>query len=199
MPVWAVLGDDFNFQSRRVLVAEDQMEQAKALKAMLEEKRFEVEMVENGHQILLFSQFTSMLSRIRERLNQLGISSYTLQGDTPKEKRAQLVKAFQAGGAQVFLISLKAGGTGLNLTAADVVIHYDPWWNLAAQNQATDRAHRMGQQASVHVYKLIAKDTIEEKILELQEKKSALMETVTGGDGESLLSMSREELLSLLN
>lgn len=156
-------------------------------------------MVENGHQILLFSQFTSMLSRIRERLNQLGISSYTLQGDTPKEKRAQLVKAFQAGGAQVFLISLKAGGTGLNLTAADVVIHYDPWWNLAAQNQATDRAHRMGQQASVHVYKLIAKDTIEEKILELQEKKSALMETVTGGDGESLLSMSREELLSLLN
>ena len=99
----------------------------------------------------------------------------------------------------MFLISLKAGGTGLNLTAADVVIHYDPWWNLAAQNQATDRAHRMGQQASVHVYKLIAKDTIEEKILELQEKKSALMETVTGGDGESLLSMSREELLSLLN
>ena len=129
----------------------------------------------------------------------LDLSSYTLQGDTPKEKRAQLVKAFQAGGAQVFLISLKAGGTGLNLTAADVVIHYDPWWNLAAQNQATDRAHRMGQQASVHVYKLIAKDTIEEKILELQEKKSALMETVTGGDGESLLSMSREELLSLLN
>ena len=156
-------------------------------------------MVENGHQVLLFSQFTSMLDRIRERLDQLGISSYTLQGDTSKEKRAQLVKAFHSGGAQVFLISLKAGGTGLNLTSADVVIHYDPWWNLAAQNQATDRAHRMGQQASVHVYKLIAKDTIEERILELQEKKSALMEVVAGGKDPSILSMSREELLSLLD
>lgn len=155
-------------------------------------------MVENGHQILLFSQFTSMLSRIRKGLEELGISNYTLQGDTPKEKRAQLVKSFNSGGAQVFLISLKAGGTGLNLTAADVVIHYDPWWNLAAQNQATDRAHRIGQQASVHVYKLIAKDTIEEKILELQEKKSALMEVIAGGEGQSILSMSKEELLSLL-
>ena len=155
-------------------------------------------MVENGHQILLFSQFTTMLNRIRKGLEELGISTYTLQGDTPKERRAQLVKGFNSGGAQVFLISLKAGGTGLNLTAADVVIHYDPWWNLAAQNQATDRAHRMGQQASVHVYKLIAKDTIEEKILELQEKKSALMEVIAGGEGQSILSMSKEELLSLL-
>lgn len=156
-------------------------------------------MVENGHQVLLFSQFTSMLGRIRERLDLLGISSYTLQGDTPKEKRAQLVKAFHGGGARVFLISLKAGGTGLNLTSADVVIHYDPWWNLAAQNQATDRAHRIGQQASVHVYKLIAKDTIEEKILELQEEKSALMEVIAGGTDQSILSMSQQELLSLLD
>ena len=152
-----------------------------------------------GHKILLFSQFASMLERIRERLLQEGISSHLLVGATPKEERSRMVQAFASDEVPVFLISLKAGGTGLNLTAADVVIHYDPWWNLAAQNQATDRAHRMGQQASVHVYKLIAKDTIEEKILELQEKKSALMETVTGGDGESLLSMSREELLSLLN
>lgn len=156
-------------------------------------------MAENGHQILLFSQFTSMLDRIRRRLEAAHISSYTLQGSTPKEKRAQLVKSFNAGEAQVFLISLKAGGTGLNLTAADVVIHYDPWWNLAAQNQATDRAHRMGQQACVQVYKLIAKDTIEEKILDLQARKAALMDAITGTEEQSILSMSKEELLALLD
>lgn len=91
-------------------------------------------MVENGHQILLFSQFTSMLERLRKGLQEQGISYFVLQGSTSKEERASLVKRFNAGGASVFLISLKAGGTGLNLTAADVVIHYDPWWNIAAQN-----------------------------------------------------------------
>ena len=156
-------------------------------------------MVENGHQILLFSQFTSMLDRIRERLDQLNISHFTLQGSTPKAKRAQLVKAFNAGGASVFLISLKAGGTGLNLTAADVVIHYDPWWNPAAQDQATDRAHRIGQRANVQVYKLIAKGTIEEKILTLQSQKAGLMDAVTEGAGNGILDMSREELLTLLD
>jgi SNF2 family DNA or RNA helicase len=108
------------------------------------------------------------------------------------------VRDFNAGKAQVFLISLKAGGTGLNLTAADVVIHYDPWWNLAAQNQATDRAHRIGQRESVQVYKLIVKDSIEERILELQEKKAELMDAVSGGGDESILAMSREDLLALL-
>lgn len=156
-------------------------------------------MVENGHQILLFSQFTSMLDRIRERLDELHISHFTLQGSTPKAKRAQLVKSFNGGGASVFLISLKAGGTGLNLTAADVVIHYDPWWNPAAQDQATGRAHRIGQRASVQVYKLIAKDTIEEKILALQSKKAGLMDAVTDGSGSGILDMSREELLALLD
>lgn len=155
-------------------------------------------MTENGHQILLFSQFPTMLARIRQRLDRMGISSFTLQGSTPKEQRAQLVKDFNQGGAQVFLISLKAGGTGLNLTAADVVIHYDPWWNQAAQNQATDRAHRIGQQSSVQVYKLIAKDTIEEKILELQSRKAALMDAISGENEESILSMSKEDLLALL-
>ena len=155
-------------------------------------------MVENGHQILLFSQFTSMLDRIRARLDELQISSFTLQGSTPKETRAKLVKAFHAGEASVFLISLKAGGTGLNLTAADVVIHYDPWWNQAAQDQATDRAHRIGQQAHVQVYKLITKDTIEEKILELQDKKAALMDTISGAEESGILSMSKEDLLALL-
>ena len=152
--------------------------------------------VANGHQILLFSQFTSMLDRIRDGLDQSHISSFTLVGATPKEKRARLVKDFNAGKASVFLISLKAGGTGLNLTAADVVIHYDPWWNQAAQDQATDRAHRIGQQHTVQVYKLIAKDTIEEKILRLQEKKAALLDSVTNpGDAQPL---TREEILELL-
>lgn len=156
-------------------------------------------MVENGHQILLFSQFTSMLERIEKRLDELHISHFTLQGSTPKAKRAQLVKSFNAGDASVFLISLKAGGTGLNLTAADVVIHYDPWWNPAAQEQATDRAHRIGQRASVQVYKLIAKDTIEEKIMDLQSKKAGLMDAVMDGAGGGILDMSREELLALLD
>ena len=108
------------------------------------------------------------------------------------------MKAFNAGGASVFLISLKAGGTGLNLTAADIVIHFDPWWNQAAQDQATDRAHRIGQQAHVQVYKFIAKDTIEERILELQEKKAALMDTISSAEDGGILNMSKEDLLALL-
>ena len=155
-------------------------------------------MVENGHQILLFSQFTSMLDILRERLNALQISNFTLQGSTPKPERARLVKAFNAGGASVFLISLKAGGTGLNLTAADVVIHYDPWWNLAAQEQATDRAHRIGQQSHVQVYKLIAQNSIEERILDLQTKKAALMDTVSGDGSAAIMEMTQEDLLALL-
>lgn len=155
-------------------------------------------MAENGHQILLFSQFTTMLGLLRKRLDEKKLTSFTLEGSTPKEKRAQLVRDFNAGKASVFLISLKAGGTGLNLTAADVVIHYDPWWNLAAQNQATDRAHRIGQTSHVQVYKLIAKNTIEEKILELQEKKAALMDAISGNSEESILNMSPKELAKLL-
>ena len=155
-------------------------------------------MAANGHQILLFSQFTSMLDILRERLEELGLTTYTIQGSTPKKQRARLVKDFNAGGAQVFLISLKAGGTGLNLTAADVVIHYDPWWNLAAQNQATDRAHRIGQRQCVQVYKLIAKGTIEERILDLQDKKAELLD-VLSNEGGSILEMSKDELLALLD
>ena len=156
-------------------------------------------MVENGHQILLFSQFTSMLDILRDCLDKKHISSFTLQGSTPRETRAQLVRRFNAGEASVFLISLKAGGTGLNLTAADVVIHYDPWWNIAAQNQATDRAHRIGQKARVQVYKLITEGTIEEKILKLQEKKAGLLDAVAGEAEEGVLNMSREDLFALLD
>ncbi len=154
-------------------------------------------MKENGHKILLFSQFTTMLDRIRERLNEEHISNLTIEGSTSKKNRAKYVKEFQEGKADVFLISLKAGGTGLNLTQADVVIHYDPWWNQAAQNQATDRAHRIGQTQHVQVYKLITQGTIEEKILTLQEKKASLMESVLSSDSEDL-NLSTEDILALL-
>ncbi len=155
-------------------------------------------LVESGHQILLFSQFTTMLDIIRQRLKAMNISSFTLQGSTPKDMRAKLVRDFNNHRASVFLISLKAGGTGLNLTAADVVIHYDPWWNQAAQDQATDRAHRIGQENSVQVYKLIAENTIEERIISLQKEKAALMDAISEGTQQSLLSMTKEDLLALL-
>ena len=154
--------------------------------------------VEGGHRILLFSQFTSMLDLLAKRLDEAGISHFTLQGSTPKPVRAELVRRFNGGEVSVFLISLRAGGTGLNLTAADIVIHYDPWWNVAAQNQATDRAYRIGQQNPVQVYKLIAQDTIEEKIVALQQAKQSLADTVTGSADGAILSMKPEELLELL-
>ena len=157
------------------------------------------EAVEAGHRVLIFSQFTSMLAVIRERLQGEGIPFYLLQGSTPREKRAAMVADFNAEGeVPVFLISLKAGGTGLNLTAADVVIHYDPWWNLSVQNQATDRAHRIGQQRPVQVYKLIAEGTVEEKILALQQGKQSLAEAVVRADETALTSLTDKELLELL-
>ena len=154
--------------------------------------------IDGGHRILLFSQFTSMLEIVKQKLAKEGVDHYTITGATPKEERLQLVKKFNTGSVPVFLISLKAGGVGLNLTGADVVIHYDPWWNLAAQNQATDRAHRIGQTKKVTVYKLIAKNTVEEKILKLQETKKDLADQVINGTGAGLSGMSKEELLELL-
>ena len=156
--------------------------------------------VENGHKILVFSQFTTMLSRLADRLENEETAYYMLTGSTGKEKRAKLVEEFnkEDNPTAVFLISLKAGGTGLNLTAADIVIHYDPWWNLAVQNQATDRAHRIGQKNVVNVYKLIAKDTIEENIVKLQEKKHALADQILSGEDMGSGSFSREEILELL-
>jgi len=130
------------------------------------------EMIPEGRRILLFSQFTSMLDLIKPRLVEAGIPYVELRGDT--RDRAEPVRSFQAGEVPLFLISLKAGGRGLNLTAADTVIHYDPWWNPAVENQASDRAHRIGQTKSVFVYKLIGADTVEERILELQQRKAEL-------------------------
>ena len=151
-----------------------------------------------GHKLLLFSQFTSMLDLIRAALEKEGIGYYLLTGSTPKEKRVQLVEQFNQDDTPVFCISLKAGGTGLNLTAADIVIHYDPWWNLAVQNQATDRAHRIGQRNVVNVYKLVVKGTIEDNIMKLQKKKKELAEQVLGGESMGSANFTKEELMELL-
>lgn len=155
--------------------------------------------VEGGHKLLLFSQFTSMLSIIEKRLKKEEIPYYLLTGATPKEERLHMVSAYKDDDIPVFLISLKAGGTGLNLTAADIVIHYDPWWNIAAQNQATDRAHRIGQEKQVTVFKLITKGTIEENILRLQETKKDLAEQIITEGTVSLSSLTAEDILGLLD
>lgn len=161
-----------------------------------------IQLIENamagGHKILLFSQFTSMLDVIERRLKAERILYYRLDGSTKSEQRTRLVNAFNENKIPVFLISLKAGGTGLNLTGADIVIHYDPWWNAAAQNQATDRAHRIGQTHTVTVYKLIARHTIEEKILELQENKKTLSDQILSEKGVTASQLTKEELLKLL-
>ena len=154
--------------------------------------------VDGGHRLLVFSQFTSMLDILSSRLDGEHVEHFMITGSTPKEKRLQLVNAFNGGAVPVFLISLKAGGVGLNLTGADMVVHYDPWWNLAAQNQATDRAHRIGQQKNVTVYKLITKDSIEEKVLELQETKRELADRIIGQGTEQAAPMTREDMLRLL-
>ncbi|HEX9534561.1 MAG TPA: SNF2-related protein [Stellaceae bacterium] len=144
-------------------------------------------LIEEGRQILLFSQFTSMLDLIKPAVADAGIDFVELRGDT--KDRAGPVAQFQKGKVPLFLISLKAGGTGLNLTAADTVIHYDPWWNPAAEDQATDRAHRIGQDKPVFVYKLVAQGTVEERMLELQQRKKALAAGIydaAGGTGAGL-------------
>ena len=156
------------------------------------------ELIENEHRVLIFSQFTSMLARIGDALESQGIRAFTLQGDTPLEERVRLVNRFNAGENSVFLISLKAGGTGINLTGADTVIHFDPWWNIAAQNQATDRCYRIGQERPVQVYKLIASDTIEENIVKLQYKKLDLAKVVTENADGGLMNMDFGELMELL-
>jgi superfamily II DNA or RNA helicase len=140
------------------------------------------EMVPEGRRILLFSQFTSMLDLIKPRLTKAGIGFVELRGDT--RDRAEPVRVFQSGEVPLFLISLKAGGRGLNLTSADTVIHYDPWWNPAAEDQASDRAHRIGQTKSVFVYKLIAADTVEDRIVELQLHKANLANIALSNEGD---------------
>ena len=155
--------------------------------------------IDSGHRILLFSQFTSMLKLLEEDFKKAGIDCFKITGQTPKQERLRLVNEFNEGDTPVFLISLKAGGTGLNLVGADVVIHYDPWWNLAVQNQATDRAHRIGQKKTVTVFKMLIKGTIEEKIAALQEAKKNLADEILSGEGSSLARMTKEEFLEILS
>ncbi len=155
--------------------------------------------LDSQQKMLVFSQFTSYLDLIVERLERAGVAWYRIDGSTPKRRRLDLVDAFNGNDVPVFLISLQAGGTGLNLTGASVVIHADPWWNAAAQNQATDRAHRIGQKRDVTVYKVIAKDTIEERILTLQRMKSDLADQIMNARGASISSLSKDDLIRLLS
>jgi len=150
------------------------------------------DLLEEKRKILVFSQFTSMLELIEQELEARDIPYALLTGDT-KDRSAQ-VAAFQQGAVPIFLISLKAGGVGLNLTAADTVIHYDPWWNPAAENQATDRAWRIGQDKPVFVYKLIAKGTLEEKIQILQQKKSDLAQSILAEGESQKMALTQEDL-----
>ena len=155
-------------------------------------------LMDGGHRTLVFSQFTSMLEILEKRLTEEKIPYYVITGSTEKEERIKRVKAFNEGNVPVFLISLKAGGTGLNLVGADSVIHFDPWWNTAAENQASDRAHRIGQTKVVSVYKLVAKGTIEERILALQQQKAKLAQDVLSGEGVGSAVLSREDLMEIL-
>ena len=161
-----------------------------------------LELVQNGQaageRALVFSQFTGFLDLLGRRLDEAGVPYYRLDGSTSKRQRADLVERFNGGDVPVFLISLKAGGTGLTLTGASMVIHADPWWNLAEEEQATDRAHRIGQTQTVKVYKVIAQDTVEERIVELQRKKARFAGELVDQGGADLAGMSPQDLLDLL-
>ncbi len=152
-----------------------------------------------GRRVLLFSQFTSMLKLLEKQLSSLRLKCLYLDGDTPAANRLQLCERFNAGDGDVFLISLKAGGTGLNLIGADMVIHYDPWWNPAAEDQATDRAHRIGQTHKVEVLRLVTGDSIEEKVVELGLKKRELFDRLITPGEESIAAMSESDLRGLFS
>ncbi len=155
------------------------------------------ELRQNGHRILVFSQFTSMLEILKDALTEAEIPFFYLCGSTKPAERQEYVKRFNGGEGDLFLISLKAGGTGLNLTGADTVIHFDPWWNPAVEDQASDRAHRIGQEKNVHVIKLLTKGTIEEKIFRLQQKKQDLFNAVIEAGETFLNKLTEEEIREL--
>ena len=160
------------------------------------------ESISQGHKVLLFSQFTSVLKNIAKMLNNSDMKYLYLDGSTKSEERMALCREFNTGDANIFLISLKAGGTGLNLTGADTVIHFDPWWNPAVEEQATDRAHRIGQEKNVEVIKLLSKGTIEEKIYDLQEKKKKIINNVINenmNEDNVMTQMTQDDLESLFS
>ncbi|HEY2953271.1 MAG TPA: C-terminal helicase domain-containing protein, partial [Verrucomicrobiae bacterium] len=154
------------------------------------------EILDGGHRVLVFSQFVSMLTLLREQLTAEGVEFCYLDGSTTN--RGEVVERFQTNHAiPVFLISLKAGGVGLNLTGADTVIHFDPWWNPAVEDQATDRAHRIGQTRVVTSYKLITRGTVEEKILTLQQRKRDVIQATLGGEEQLAEALTWEEIQEL--
>ena len=158
--------------------------------------------IDEGHKILVFSQFTSALKNISKLFKINDISFSYLDGSTPSKERGKLVEDFNKNDTSVFLISLKAGGTGLNLTSADIVIHFDPWWNPAVEDQASDRAHRIGQKNVVEVIKMISEDSIEEKIVNLQEEKRKLIDSIMVEDivlGENLNSLTEDDIMFLFS
>ena len=169
--------------------------EASKIQAMLD---LVLELRENQHRALVFSQYVDFLELVRQRLDEAGVSYQYLDGSTPRAQRTARVNAFQAGEGTLFLISLKAGGFGLNLTAADYVIHLDPWWNPAVEAQATDRAHRIGQERPVTVYRLITKHTIEESIVALHENKRALADALLS-EGSEAATLSVRELIGLID
>lgn len=180
----SVFVEDFKGESGKMMALNDLLEES----------------IEQGHKILLFSQFTSVLKNITKVLDKNKIKYLYLDGNTKSEDRMALSKEFNSGDAKLFLISLKAGGTGLNLTGADTVIHFDPWWNPAVEEQATDRAHRIGQEKTVEVIKLLSKGTIEEKIFNLQEEKKRIINNVINEDmneNNVMTKMTQEDLESL--
>ena len=154
-------------------------------------------LISAGRRVLIFSQFTSMLKLLRPKLELAGFETLYLDGDTPAGDRLELTERFNGGEGQIFLISLRAGGSGLNLTGADVVIHYDPWWNPAAEDQATDRAHRIGQTRKVNVIRLVTGDSIEEKVVELGERKKALFDRLITPGESGLTAFSEQEIRDL--
>ncbi len=153
--------------------------------------------LEAGHRALIFSQFTRMLRILQRRLEAVGVKCMYLDGDTPPKRRIEMVEQFNAGEGQVFLISLKAGGSGLNLTGADTVIHFDPWWNPAAEDQATDRAHRIGQKRTVNVIRLITRGTIEEQVVRLGERKRALFDQMITAGEAMPTQLTQEDIRAL--
>ena len=155
---------------------------------------------DSGHKILLFSGYTSIFEFIEKELKEKDIRYFKLTGSTKVDDRIKMVDEFNENkDIKVFLISLKAGGTGLNLTGADMVIHYDPWWNASVENQATDRAYRIGQRNNVQVYKLITKNSIEEKIYELQERKASLANSMLSTKETFINKLSKEDIMALFD
>ena len=155
-------------------------------------------MVREGHRVLLFSQCVKSLELLRTKISEIGIATEILTGAT-RDRQAVVDRFQKTTGAPVFLISLKAGGTGLNLTSADYVIHLDPWWNPSAENQASDRAYRIGQTRTVFVYKMITRDSIEERIQQLQDRKKALMQHIIHTENTFFKQLSKDDILGLFS